>query len=77
MYMFDPNRCYNWRYNRHYNRLIIAQIHMYIPVSHTNGRFIKNTIGVVVNLLVGMGLQQIVTSILFPVGVILPHAEHF
>ena len=29
---------------------------MYIPVSHTNGRFIKNTIGVVVNL-VGMGLN--------------------
>ena len=29
---------------------------MYIPVYHTNGRSIKNNIGVVVNRLVGMGL---------------------
>ena len=29
---------------------------MYIPVCHTNGRPVKNTIGVVVNCLVGMGL---------------------
>ena len=30
---------------------------MYIPVSHTNGRSIKNTIGVVMHRLVGMGLK--------------------
>ena len=29
---------------------------MYISRSHTNGRSIKNTIGVVMNRLVGMGL---------------------
>ena len=32
---------------------------MYIPVYHTNGRPIKNTIGVVMNLLVGMGLYRV------------------
>ena len=31
---------------------------MYIPASHTNRQPIKNTIGVVVNRLVGVGLKQ-------------------
>ena len=31
---------------------------MYIPVSHTNGRSIKNTNGVVVNRLVGKGIKR-------------------
>ena len=31
---------------------------MYIPVYHTNGRSIKNKIGVVINRLVGMGLKK-------------------
>ena len=49
--MFDLNR-----------RPIIQRIgrrfrsNMYIPVYHTNGRSIKNMIGVVKNRLVGMGL---------------------
>ena len=33
---------------------------MYILVSHTNGRSVKNTIGMVVNRLVGMGLKGMV-----------------
>ena len=39
--------------------LIVApiQINMYILVSHTNGRSIKNTIDMVMNRLVGMGLK--------------------
>ena len=49
MYIFDFNR----RYNRRRYRSI-----MYIPVSHTNWGSIKNTIGVVVNRLVGMGLKE-------------------
>ena len=32
---------------------------MYIPVYHTNGRSIQNMIGVVVNPLVGMGLNRL------------------
>ena len=55
--MFDMNWCYNW--------LIVAPINcraddssnMYIPVSHTNGRSINNTISVLMNRLVGMGLR--------------------
>ena len=31
---------------------------MYVPVSHSNGRSIKNIIGVVMNRLVGMGLKK-------------------
>ena len=37
---------------------------MYISVSHTNGRSIKSTIGVIVNCLVGMGLSRTHTPIL-------------
>ena len=52
MYMFDLD----WRYNRHYNWRQFRS-NMYIPVSHTNGGSIKNTIGVIMNRLVGMGLK--------------------
>ena len=58
-YMFDMN----WRYNRRYNQQIVRQLvpqfrsNVYIPVSHTNGLSIKQTIGVVVNRLVGMVLM--------------------
>ena len=31
---------------------------LYIPVSHTNGRSLKKTVGVAVNRLVGMGLNR-------------------
>ena len=37
--------------NRHYNQPIVPSI----PVYHTNGRFIKNKIGMVMHRLVGMG----------------------
>ena len=37
---------------------------MYIQVSHTNGRSIKNMIGAVVNRLMGMGLK----GYLFPLS---------
>ena len=40
---------------------------MYIPVYHTNGRSIKNTIGVFVNRLVGMGLYDTPTHIGEPI----------
>ena len=33
------------------------KLNMYIPVYHTNRRPIKNTIGVVINCLVGMALH--------------------
>ena len=33
------------------------RLNLYIPVSHTNRRSIKNMIGVVVKRLVGMGLK--------------------
>ena len=46
MYMFDLNQ--------HYNRPIVAP--MYILVCHTNGQSIRNTIGAIMNHLVGMGL---------------------
>ena len=52
MHMFNVNR----RYNPPYNRPIL-RFNTYIQVSHTNGRSIKNMIGVVVNRLVGMGLS--------------------
>ena len=52
MYMFDVNR----RYDRPYNRPILStnsdQTYMYIPVSHTNRRSIRNRIGVM-NCLMG------------------------
>ena len=54
MYRFDLNR-----------RPIVQRIglrfisNLYIPVSHTNRRPIKNTIGVVMNHLVGMGLKAL------------------
>ena len=38
-----------------YRRFVL---NLYIPVSHTNRRSIKNTIGVVVSRLVGMGLKE-------------------
>ena len=40
-------------YRRLYRRLVL---NLYIPVYHTNGRSIKNMIGVVLSRLVGMGL---------------------
>ena len=36
---------------------------MYITMSHTNRRPIKNTIGVVMNRLVGMALQEAVREV--------------
>ena len=48
MYMFDLNQWYNRRYNRPIDS------YMYIPVSYTNGWSVKNTIGMVVNRLVGI-----------------------
>ena len=37
---------------------------MYIPVYHTNGRSIKNKIGMVMNRLVGMGLKAILNVVI-------------
>ena len=34
------------------------KLNLYIPVYHTNRRLIKNTIAVVMNRLVGMGLNK-------------------
>ena len=52
MYMFGLNwRAIIQRIDRQFRTKI------YIPVSHTNGRSIKNMIGVVVNRLVGIGLK--------------------
>ena len=50
MYKFDMDRLQNRCYNR-------FSSNMYIPGSHTNRRFIKNTIGVAMNHLVSMGLK--------------------
>ena len=56
--MFDLNR-----------RAIIQRIghrfrsNMYIPVYHTNGQSIKNMIAVVVNCLVGMGLNALLQEV--------------
>ena len=33
-----------------------CRLNMYIPVYHTNGRYIRDTIGAIMNCLVGMGL---------------------
>ena len=58
MYMFDLNR-----------PPILCMIggrfrsNMYIAVSHTNRRPIKNTIGVVKNRLVGMALYNVISVI--------------
>ena len=43
----------DWRYNWCYNQQIVVLIHN----KHTNARSIKNTIGVVMSRLVGMGLE--------------------
>ena len=51
--MFDLNRQYNRR----------SRSNMYIPVSHTNGRSIKNTLGVVMHHLLGVGLKGICTLV--------------
>ena len=65
--MFDRNRHYNANSEANCVLIQIKQAHssmpyrlsprsnMYIPVYHTNGRSIKNMIGVM-NRLVGMGL---------------------
>ena len=71
--MFNRNRSYNhrytWSYNWRYNRPIVTPIQItfqsansntnsdYIPVCYTNGRSINITIVVVLNRLVGMGLN--------------------
>ena len=39
---------------------------MYIPVSHTNGRSIKNMIGVVMSRLVSMGHKEVAGGIPIP-----------
>ena len=57
MYMFDLNRHYNRSIVPPAERTADCRSNMYIPVYHTNGRSIKNTIGVVMNCLVGMGLE--------------------
>ena len=41
--------------------------YMYIPVSHTNGRSIKNTIGMVVNRLVGIWVIGSMSHVKFKV----------
>ena len=55
MYMFDMNQLYNWLIMRRLVRRFRSN--MYIPVSHTNRRSIQNTIGLVMNHLVGIGLK--------------------
>ena len=52
--MFDLNR---WPIIQRIGRRFRSN--MYIPVYHTNGRSIKNMIGVVKNRLVGMGLEAV------------------
>ena len=63
MYMFDLNRRpILWMIGHRFRS------NLYIPVSHTNRRPFKNTIGVVKNHLVGMGLypRQGLASCLIP-----------
>ena len=53
--MFNMDR----RYNRRSNRPTVASFqikHVHSSVSYTNVQSIKNTIGMVVNRLMGMGL---------------------
>ena len=65
--MFDLNRRpILWTIGRRF------RLNLYILVSHTNRQPIKNTIGVVTNRLVGMGLKF---SIFCPVGIQLGGAE--
>ena len=54
--MFSKNRCYNRPYNRPILRRFVRRFRfdMYIPVSHTNGRSIKNEISEVRNRPVGI-----------------------
>ena len=62
--MFDLNGRYNQRYNQPIMALQLAhcsticRLNMDIPVCHTNVRSIKNTIGMVMNRLVCMGLKK-------------------
>ena len=59
--MFNLNQCTNHpRIDRFYGQLPQQFIFKpYILPLHTNGRSIKNMIGVVVNRLVGMGLNPL------------------
>ena len=52
------NRTANCTADRTADRTADCKSNMYIPVYHTNGRSIKNTIGVVMHRLVGMGLKD-------------------
>ena len=77
IYRFDMNRrCII----RPYNQLILMRfvrrfiLNLYIAVSHTNRRSTKNTIGVAVNCLVGMGLSVCLPK--YSQAAIL-HAAHF
>ena len=53
---------------------IVPPIHIsrYILVYHTNGRSVKNMIGVIVNRLVGMGLNAYISTMLVNFGDIMP-----
>ena len=52
MYRFDFNQLpILWTISHHFKS------NLYIPVYHTNRRPIRNTIGVIKNRLVGMGLE--------------------
>ena len=59
MHMFDMNRQYSRPIVAPIVALIVSRSNMYITVYHTNKRSIKDTIGVVVNRLVGIGLKPL------------------
>ena len=59
MYRFDLNR---WPIVQRIGRRFRSNL--YILVYHTNGRPIKNTIGVVMNRLVGMGLYLFIIFVI-------------